>query len=113
MPRGDAEGDLLAQVRGELGLEPRGGRVIQPIVACLGAIEVAYLVVRGLHADENAANLTRLDCPRLDQIIYGLPASQVQISDAEIGARRHRQSGAQGTQQLLFDVVENSGHWPP
>ena len=49
--------------------------------------------------------------PAVDQLVDLLPSAQVKLADAEVRAFRNLERLAQGGQERLIDILEDSGHF--
>ena len=111
LPCRDAQSDLLAQMGGKLSFESAGGGVVDQAGLIALTVQLTdFLMRRSLHADQHPAHLARRRVPRRDQVVNGLPAPQVQIAHAKIGAPGDLHGGTQSTQQILINIVKYAGH---
>ena len=80
--------------------------------ACWSQAEDCLQVVLGkpLHADEQAAALAIAAGPAFDGLVELLPAAEVEVADAEVGAVGDLDGVQQGGEEGLLDVVEDAGH---
>ena len=109
-----ADRQLLAQLLGEIGMQAVSGRVVDAgriagQVQRLAERLAQCLVGLRLHADQNAARPLVVP-PAIDVRRDVSPAAEVEVADAEVGARGHVERFAQRGQQLRpwREVVENA-----
>ena len=69
-----------------------------------------FVLWQSLHADEQSATLPRPSGPVVNQLIDGLPAPEIEVTDTKIRTVRDFQSLPQGRKKILFNVVEDAGH---
>ena len=108
---GSADRELVAELLGQLLLEAEGRLVVDAVVALtrLSATRSSSCGSRCMPTS------SRQQCPsppaqRSTQLVELLPAAQVEVADAEVGAVGELQGLPQGRQERLLDVVEDAGH---
>src|SRR5205807_7033777 len=69
-----------------------------------------FVLRQPVHADQQPATLPLAAGPGIDVLVELLPAAQIEIANAEIGALRDLERLAQGRQQALLDIVEDTRH---
>ena len=108
--RGRAIGQLRLEVVDGVFLAAHG--LLRVEVAGRAQAQVTAQVVAGraLHADQQTAGRSLVAAQPLDGIRQQIPAAQVEIADAEIRPLRAAHGFAQGGDQLVRDVIEDSGH---
>ena len=97
--RRDAEGQLLAELFGELFFEPQGFRIVDAGFVFHEAQGCAQIFLRQpLHADEQPATMTFAARPLLNVRIDLFPATKVEIADTKIGVIRDLEGLPEGRQ---------------
>ena len=93
--RGTAPGEpLLKCLRGPMA-QPLGGGVVKVFPASLPLKRFTKVrFFQALHSDKQTALMVPATGPRLDERIEVLPTSQVEVSDAEIGATGNAEASA-------------------
>ena len=105
-----AEGQLAAKLFRQALLHPDGGLVVDRRVLAQQAQSFTKLLLRRLlHPHQQPARSTAIG-PVLDMIVEFLPPAQVEIADTKIGTVGDFERLHQRTQQLRFDVVEDTRH---
>ncbi len=106
-----ADGQLLAELRSQLLLQPDRRLVVDRAFASEQTHGRAELLLRRpLHPDQQPTALPLPAGPPLDAGVELLPAAEVEVPDAEVGALGDVQRLLQGRQERLIDVVEDPRH---
>ena len=94
-----------------LRLEADGGLIVHRLVGADQAQALAKLLCgQALHADQQAALVVRTNRPLVDAGVYGFPAAEIEVADAEIRAFGDEQGLFEGREQGRVNVVEDAGH---
>ena len=90
---------------------PDGGLVVDRLALAQQAQSFAKLLLgRFLHSHQQPAGATAIR-PVLDMIVELFPPAQVEIADTKISPVGDMERLHQHSQQLRFDVVEDTRHW--
>ena len=109
--RRHAERELTAEVLGNSTLVAQGGLVVQGFVpGSVAQRSSQFLGWCDLHPDQQRAALAFASRPLLDAVPDMLPATKIEVADAEIGPVADCHGVAERGQQRLLDIVEDSGH---
>jgi hypothetical protein len=104
-------GQLLPEVLGEGLLQPDCCLIVEFAVMLDDVVRRCKLLLRqGLHPDEEPATIPFATRPLLDVLVDLPPATKVEVTDAEIRAMGDIERRLKRWQELLVDVVKNSGH---
>ena len=92
-------------------LQPKGGWIVDAAVALDDAEGLPQFVLgKPLHTHQQSATVAGAAGPLLDVAVNGLPSPKVEIAYAEVASVGNLQRVAEGGQQGLRDVVEDSRH---
>ena len=105
--------ELGAEILGQPLLEPDGLLIVDPLVGVQDVEGLLQLLLREpLHADEQPAAVAQPAGPAVDQFVDLLPAAQVEVANAEVGAVAFwLADSCSAVRERLVDVVEDTGHW--
>ena len=108
---GCAEGKLRSKFLRYPALFPNGGLIVETIAIASNTETLPqFLRGRDVHSDKESAAPFLLAVPAVGIRCQFTPAAQVEVTDAEVCPLRKRERIPQGRQQILIDVVEDSGH---
>ena len=108
---GGTESQLAAKLFRQALLYPDGGLIVDRLALAQQAQCFAKLLLgRFLHPHQQSAGATAIR-PVLDMIVELLPPAQVEIADTKISPVGDMERLHQHSQQLRFDVVEDTRHW--
>jgi hypothetical protein len=107
-----AQRQLVAKVAGKGFPEANGSLLIKVAVLLDESVSFGKLLLRkGLHANEQAAAFPVPTSPLFDVLVELTPSPEIEVPDAEISPMRDAKGGLEGRQELLVDIVENTGHF--
>jgi hypothetical protein len=108
---GHAKGKLVLEFFSQLLFPSKGGLIVDAFVGVHHAQGLVQFCLRQtLHAHQQAAAVSIAAGPALDELVNLLPAAEVEVADAEIGAIGQGERLAQGREQGLVDVVKDARH---
>ncbi len=108
---GESVRELPPELSRQILFEAQGTSVVQALGVRTSTEPFAQFRFRQLlHPDQQAAAVSRRALPCLHVVGQVFPATQVEVTHAEVGTEGGGEGRPQGNDELFIDVVEDAGH---